>query len=236
MLGNNWLALLVTLIIALAWLRINDLFAHKGWVGSSLSRKIIHIGTGFIFVLCWLFFDTANLSRFFAAVVPTLILIQFGLVGLGVIKDQSSVDAMSRTGDRKEILRGPLFYGIAFVVLTLVYWKDSVIGIVGLMMLCGGDGFADIIGNKLGKRKLPWSKEKSLAGTSAMFLGSLLFSCIVLGIYYSCGVFQGSLLTILPSIFVICFVGALVESLPFADIDNLTVPLIAVLLGWLLGL
>jgi phytol kinase len=38
-----------------------------------------------------------------------------------VIKDSSAVDAMSRTGDRREILRGPLYYGVAFVVLTLVF-------------------------------------------------------------------------------------------------------------------
>ncbi len=70
MLKNNILALGITLVIALLWLRINDFFAHKGWVSSSISRKIIHIGTGPIFVLCWLLFNDAPSARYLAAIVP----------------------------------------------------------------------------------------------------------------------------------------------------------------------
>ena len=60
--------------------------------------------------------------------MPLLFTVQFALIGLGVVKDEASVKAMSRSGDRREILKGPLFYGIIFVVMTLVYWKDSPIG------------------------------------------------------------------------------------------------------------
>lgn len=42
MLNNNLIALALTLGIALAWLRLNDFFAHKGWISSGISRKIIH--------------------------------------------------------------------------------------------------------------------------------------------------------------------------------------------------
>ena len=67
---------------------------------------------------------------------------------------------MSRTGDRREILKGPLFYGIIFVIITVVYWKDSPTGIVALMLMCGGDGLADIVGRAYGKLKIPWNKNK----------------------------------------------------------------------------
>ncbi len=128
MLKNPWVAMGVTFLIALAWLRINDFFAHKGWVDSKLSRKIIHIGTGPVFVLCWLLFPDVPVSRFLAALVPAGISVQFAAVGFGILKDQAAVDAMSRSGDRREILKGPLLYGIVFVVLTLVFWKTSEIG------------------------------------------------------------------------------------------------------------
>jgi phytol kinase len=122
---NPFIALVLTFVIALAWLRLMDFAAHRGWIESRLSRKIIHIGTGPIFVLCWLMFPDVWYARWLAALVPLLITAQFALVGLGVMKDEASVKAMSRTGDRREILRGPLFYGIVFVVMTLVYWKDA---------------------------------------------------------------------------------------------------------------
>ena len=51
---NNWLAALLTLILCIVWLRVMDFAAHRGWIESRLSRKVIHIGTGPLFVLCFL--------------------------------------------------------------------------------------------------------------------------------------------------------------------------------------
>lgn len=234
MLKNNLLALGITLVIALFWLRINDFFAHKGWVSSSISRKIIHIGTGPIFVLCWLLFNDAPIARYLAAIVPLGITLQFAMVGTGIIKDQSSVDAMSRTGDRREILRGPLFYGIAFVVLTILFWRNSPIGIVALMVLCGGDGLADIIGQSIPSMSIPWSPKKSLAGSLTMLLGGFTLAILILGVYVWKGYFPGPFSSFLLPVGIIAVVTTLIESLPFADIDNLTVPLVSVLLGFLL--
>ena len=106
---NPYLATLLTFAIALGFLRLMDFFAHRGWIESKMSRKLIHIGTGPIFVLCWLMFPDLPISRWLAALVPFAITVQFALVGLGIMKDDASVQAMSRTGDRREILRGPLF-------------------------------------------------------------------------------------------------------------------------------
>ena len=104
--------------------------------------------------------------------------IQFAAVGLGFVKDQAAVDAMSRSGDRREILKGPLLYGIVFVVLTLVFWKTNEIGVIALMMLCGGDGLADVIGTRVNSVTLKWSKNKTLAGTLGVFFGGLVFLSI----------------------------------------------------------
>jgi phytol kinase len=234
MLSNNYIALIITFVLALLWLRLNDFVAHKGWISGPVSRKIIHMGTGPIFVLCWLLFNDDPLARYLAALVPLAITLQFILVGIGVIKDQSSVDAMSRTGNRREILRGPLYYGIVFVVLTIFFWKDNPIGIVALMSLCGGDGLADIIGKRFGgKNQLSWSRKKTLAGSLGMFVGGWVFSVVILGIYVASGFFSDPIAHFLLGITIISVVATLVESLPFDDIDNITVTLVAVLLGYL---
>jgi phytol kinase len=233
MLKNNLLALTLTLIIALVWLRINDFFAHKGWISSDLSRKIIHIGTGPIFVLCWMFFNDAPIAPFLAALVPLGITLQFALVGSGIIKDAAAVDAMSRTGDRREILRGPLFYGIAFVVLTITFWLRSPVGMVALMILCGGDGLADIVGKRVVGVHLPWSRRKTLAGSLTMLLGGFILAVLVVWIYVSRGYFPGPMVDYLLPIAVIAIGTTLVESLPFPDIDNITIPLVSVLIGLL---
>jgi phytol kinase len=234
MLGNVWLALVATFALALTWLRLVDFIAHRGWLSGPLSRKIIHMGTGPIYVACWLFFPDVPSARYLAALVPLAITMQFALVGLGIMKDPAAVDAMSRSGDRREILRGPLFYGIVFVVLTILYWRDDAIGIVALMLLCGGDGLADIIGKRYGTTRLPWSRQKSVSGSVAMFAGGWIFAAGIVALYLQAGVFQGEFWSYLPALTIIAFAGAVVESFPYNDIDNLTVPLMAVILGHLL--
>jgi phytol kinase len=230
---NPFLAVIITLALALGWLRLLDFFAHRGWIESRLSRKIIHIGTGPIFVLCWLLFPDVWYAKWLAALVPFLITVQFALIGLGVVKDEASVKAMSRTGDRREILYGPLFYGIIFVVMTLLYWKDThnPTGMIALMLMCGGDGLADITGRGIKSPKLPWNKGKSVAGSLGMFFGGWVLAAFITGVFVLAGVFTGPFSMYLLPITVIAVAGTVVESLPFKDIDNITVTLAAVVLG-----
>ena len=230
---NPYLATLFTFIIALAFLRLMDYLAHRGIIESRLSRKIIHIGTGPIFVLCWLMYPDVQISRWLAALVPFIITTQFVLVGTGLLKDDAAVKAMSRTGDRREILRGPLFYGIMFIAMTLIYWKDSFIGIPALMMLCGGDGIADIVGRRVNSPKLPWSREKSVAGSLSVFAGGWLLTIFIFAIYVWMGEFSGPLSQFLLPVTWIALGATLVESLPFKDVDNITLPVLAALLGHL---
>lgn len=233
MIGNNFLALVVTFVVAVLWLRLNDFLAQRGLISAQLSRKIIHAGTGPIFVMCWILFVPNAAARYLAALVPLGITAQFALVGLGIIKDEAAVTAMSRTGNRKEILRGPLYYGIVFVLLTLIFWLETPIGMVALMMLCGGDGLADVFGKRISSPLLPWSKGKTLAGTMAMFLGGWLFSVGIVWYFLAFGVFDGNISNYLGGITFIALAATVVESLPFRDIDNISVPAVAVLVGYL---
>lgn len=233
---NPYIATLLTFAIAITFLRLMDFIAHRGWIDSKTSRKLIHIGTGPIFVLCWLMFPNQPISRWLAALVPLLITIQFALVGTGLMKDEAAVKAMSRSGDRREILRGPLFYGIMFVLITILYWNDSLIGIPALMMMCGGDGIADMVGRRVRTAKLPWSPEKSVAGTASVLLGGWLMTVLVFAVYVWAGLFAAPLAGYLLPITWIALGAAAVESLPFKDIDNITLTVVSALIGHLVFL
>ena len=231
---NAILATILTFVIALVFLRLMDYFAHRGWIESRLSRKLIHIGTGPIFVLCWLFFPATPEARWLAALVPFAITVQFALVGLGIMKDEASVKAMSRTGDRREILRGPFYYGVMFVLLTIIFWKDLPVGMIALMIMCGGDGIADLVGRHFNSLKLPYSPEKTVAGSLGVLIGGWLLSAVVLAIYTGTGIFTRPFASFVLPLTIITLVGTLVESLPYRDVDNITVTLAAVLTGLLL--
>lgn len=229
---NAYLATLFTFIIALAFLRVMDFLAKRGMIESRLTRKIIHIGTGPLFVLCWLMYPDVQIGRWLAALVPLVITAQFILVGMGIIKDDAAVKAMTRTGDRRELLRGPLFYGMMFVALTLIYWKDSLIGIPALMIMCGGDGIADILGRRINSPRLPWSREKSVAGSLSVLAGGWLLSIFIFAVYVWMGTFSGPLSKFFLPVTWIALGATFIESLPFKDVDNITVTIVSVLIGY----
>lgn len=228
---------LFTLASALLWLRMMDAIAHRGWLTPQLSRKIIHIGTGPLFVLCWPLFSDAFSARFFAALVPLIITLQFIAIGVGWLQDPAAVQAMTRTGNPKEILRGPLYYGLVFVICTVVFWRTSPVGIMALMLMCGGDGLADIIGRRFGTQKLPFNVEKSWAGSAAMLGGSICFAFGMLVWFNHLRLFTtpldlGGTVIVVGAI---ALAATFVEALPLRDIDNLTLTAVAIMLGnwWL---
>jgi phytol kinase len=103
--------------------------------------------------------------------------------------------------------------------------------------MCGGDALADILGRRAHPTgKLPWSKRKSWLGSLGMLIGGWLFAVAVTAAYLVAGHFSGSLGSYLIPITIIAFIGTLIESLPFQDIDNITVTVSAVLIGHLFGL
>jgi phytol kinase len=99
------------------------------------------------------------------------------------------------------------------------------------MLLCGGDGLADVVGRRVKSAPIPWSPHKTLAGSISVLIGGWILAVAVLGAYTAASVFPGGLARYLPGISIISFAGAVVESLPLNDVDNLTVPLASVILG-----
>lgn len=232
MIANAWLAMIITLILCLAWMRLINLLTDKQIIGRSISRKIIHIGTGPIFLLCWMIFPDKAISKYLAALVPFLIVLQLFLVGKGKIKDRTSILSMARTGEKAELLQGPLLYGIVFVLITILFWK-TIHAVVALMILCGGDGIADIIGSRVKSYKLPWTKSKTIAGSLAMFLGGFLLSLMMILMVRS-NFFSGlNIERIIIPLIGISFITTTVESITPSDWDNLTVAAAALIFSLL---
>ena len=111
----------------------------------------------------------------------------------------------------------------------------SPIGIVAVAMMCGGDGFADIIGRRFGRgNALPWNAEKSFAG-SAVSCGGFAARARLLAYFHLFGFIDVSASTYAATL-VIATVCAIVESLPIASVvdDNFTVTACAIACGALL--
>lgn len=220
--------------IALFTLKIWQETAKRHIFDQKMNRKLVHISIGLIFMLCWPLFSAGKRGALFASLIPGLNIGKMFLIGTGLVKDEATVKSMSRFGDYRELLTGPLYYALSATVATAVYWRTSPIAIAVICNLCAGDGIADIIGRRFGTHKLPYNVNKSFAGSIAMALAGFLASVAYMH-YFNMFGFVAESWDMVWGFLVVSLGAAIVESLPISSTldDNLTVPLASILLCWL---
>lgn len=89
---------------------------------------MVHTLAGPLLLLFWPLFSAAPYTRYLAALAPSLNGLRLLFIGNGIVKDERAVNAISRSGDPAELLRGPLYYVIVLLAVTLIYWRDSSVG------------------------------------------------------------------------------------------------------------
>ncbi|XP_018683433.2 probable phytol kinase, chloroplastic isoform X1 [Musa acuminata AAA Group] len=202
----------------------------------SLSRKAVHVLSGLLYMATWPFFSSSMVARYFAAVVPLLNCIRLLCYGLRLLTDEGVVKSVAREGRPEELLRGPLYYVIVLLLCTLVFWRESPVGVVSLTMMSGGDGFADIVGRRYGVTKLPYNQQKSWVGSISMFVFGLFFSVGMLYYFSVFGYVHFDPEQTITRVALISLAATVVESLPISDVvdDNVSVPLTSMLTSVLL--
>lgn len=116
---------------------------------------------------------------------------------------------MQRDHEKNTFAKAPLFLALGVLTaLTFFSWEAATIGIV---MVGLSDTVAAWAGRKWGVTKMPFSTRKTIAGSACFFLSALPITA--------------SFLTPIQTIS-LAFIGAFLESLPFKDWDNLTIPIV----------
>lgn len=232
--------LIFSVIVAMMYIqgiiKIMEKLVDSGKLSSDLSRKVIHIAAG-SFIWIWLFMDTTDKwSYLFNIAVPFLFFLTFLMKGMKGSPDDPDVKTMTRTGDPRELMRGPLFFTVVMMVSGTILF-GSYAGMFMMAIIGWGDGIAPYIGKKWGKMKYKTlGREKTVEGSISVFVfsvaGCLIFY-VLLGIIgeINFGV-DTPILTdpqvgidmILVVIVLLSFVAMIVEALSPSDVDNLLVP------------
>lgn len=234
------------------WLKLWTSLAISGAIDSKDSRKLIHCGSGPLFLLCWPFFSAEGTARLFAAGVPLLQIVAMIASGLakapspakndsGIGAGESAmgkpsglVAAISRSGNPAEVLRGPLIYVVILLLATVVFWRESVVGLVAVAQMAAGDGMADIVGRRWGAQKWSFSSTKSYAGSSAFALSGFVVSVALIAWFNFWGLVPALTAGVACKVALISILCAAVELVPWGD-DNIFVPMVAsALASWLL--
>jgi len=194
-------------------------------------------GTGPIFILCWPLYSPSYdpWSRVLAATVPLSATLYFYLVGHGYITDPKLIQGSSRSGDKEELLGGPLLYGLSHAIICLVSFQ-TIPGCISILMLCVGDGLAEVVGKRVASPSLPWNKSKTVAGFLGCFLGGTIASLAMIYILFDTEVItthNNDNNRVVPIQYVVGMVGlgsAVVESVCTSEYsDNIAVPLFSLI-------
>ncbi|XP_077220258.1 phytol kinase 1 VTE5 [Tasmannia lanceolata] len=213
-----------------------DLLTERKLIQQNLSRKLVHVLSGLLFMSAWPIFSTSPEARYFAALVPLFNCIRLLIYGLSLAKDEGMVKSVTREGNPGELLRGPLYYVLILMISALIFWRESPVGVVSLSMMSGGDGFADIMGRRFGTVKLPYNSQKSWVGSVSMFLFGFSISIGMLCYFSALGYLQFDWGQTAVKVAIISLVATFVESLPITEVldDNISVPLTTMLIAFLL--
>lgn len=188
--------------------------AVKKGFPADISRKIIHIAAG-SWIIFWMFYDLTHWSMYFniaPAFILTIVLLHkifFAAPG------DKAVKTMTRSGDKKELLRGPLLFAIVMNIMgTIFFYEPAAISVMAF--LGWGDGIAPIVGKLYGRKKIKLFAVKTFEGSLAFNLAGI---AAAIGFHFA--------LTGEAKIIKIVLVGAiatLVEAASPKDLDNIFIP------------
>ncbi|MFW9844537.1 MAG: phosphatidate cytidylyltransferase, partial [Candidatus Thorarchaeota archaeon] len=182
------IAMVISLVAVMMVVQINGAIQKSGKLSSDVTRKIVHIFAAPVFLVTWMLYSGSALSRYIALIVPLLFVLLFVGIGTGRVVNEAFVGSMSRSGDPAELLKGTLYYALMICIVTVLWFyapSGNPMAFIILGCLAGGDGLADVIGRKFGgEKKFGFGgAEKTVAGSIGMFLGSFLFSYIMIAIF-----------------------------------------------------
>jgi phytol kinase len=218
---NNVLAGLLTIIYVFSLVALMDVFVTKFNLPKDLSRKITHIGAGMIILFIPLF-DDSHWTKYLNVSVYVIWIVLLTQKGLFADANDDAVKTMTRTGDRRELLKGPLFFVIVATICGTVFYKTFE-GIAAMAILGWGDGMAPIIGSRYGRLKFTLLSQKSVEGTLTMFISALIGTILIVQF-------------IIPEAYnftriaIVVGIATLAEALSPKEVDNFLIP-IAVLLA-----
>ena len=197
-----WLAavLLTALAVRRRWPQ------QKEW-----SRKVVHIGTGAVVVLAWVFAIPRDFALGAAALVT---------VGTALNHRFRLLPAVEDVGRQSY---GTIAYGASITILLALFWPQQPLPVAsGVLVMACGDGLAGLVGPQINSpRWRLFGQTKSMAGTAAMALTSWLVLALLIGVAQATGASAPNLVA--AAVIAVAATG--LEQLSGFGLDNLSVPL-----------
>ena len=182
-------------------------FSFPQAFGGEIVRKALHLLIAFVPLLAGV--DMGATMMLLA--VGTLFYVfaeKLRLEGQPVLVISELTIIASRERDRGRFVLGPVTLGVGAMLSLLLY--PSPAAAIAIYALAFGDGFASLAGKLFRSPSIPFTRNKTLAGTTACFLAVLLGTWKLTGH--------------LSVAFTIAVAATMLELIPIRDFDNLILP------------
>lgn len=222
---HNVFVAVLTFVYVFSVPPLMDYLVTKHNLSRDISRKITHICAGSVIIFLPLFHD-GHWSQYLNVSVYVVWALLFLQKGFFAADDDQAIKTMTRTGDKRELLKGTFYFVIVGIICGTVYYKQLP-GVLAMAVLGWGDGLAPIVGMKLGKMKYKVLSEKTVEGSLAFFAGSALA-----GMFFVWLIIPEAF--DLSTILIIALAATIVEGLSPKEVDNILIPLAVIALVFLL--
>ena len=222
---HNALVTLLTFVYVFSVPPLMDYLVTNHNLPRDISRKITHIcaGSAIMFLPLYIGGDWSHFLNITVFAVWTVLLVQKGLFAAD---DDQAVKTMTRTGNKRELLKGTLYFVIVAMICGTLYYKQPA-GIMAMAMLGWGDGLAPIIGTRYGKIKYYILSDKSVEGSLAFLVGS-----VCAGLFFVHLIVPESFDA--TKIIIIALIATVVEGVSPKEVDNLTIPVAVITASYFL--
>ncbi|KKT00870.1 MAG: Phosphatidate cytidylyltransferase [Candidatus Nomurabacteria bacterium GW2011_GWF2_43_8] len=185
-------------------------FLYKRKTSASITRKIVHVGSGIVAALLPIFVD-----------LKTVIILGIGFFLLLVFSKRKNLLNSVHKINNEGI--GALLFAPSVTLTAVIFWPTNTLIFQGAALILGlSDGIAGVVGARYGKKKY------SITGTKTIE-GSLIFFLITVLILFGALYISGTPLVFNNALFL--FVGSLLLTIIEATFgggwDNLFVPITA---------
>ncbi len=206
-----------------AWLGVILLIAEGLYryraADPEVMRKVVHIGSGNVILMAWWL------------QIPAWIGIAAGIIAaaIALLSYRFSILPGLNSVGRNSL--GTFFYAVSIAVTIAWFWPLDLpqYAAIGILTMTWGDGFAAIIGQRFGRHGYQlWGMNKSWEGTLAMIAVSYVVSSSIL---FSV---QGNCWETWLVSAAVALVAASLEAFSKLGLDNLTVPIGAATVGFIL--
>lgn len=214
---NNWFGIGLASLYVFAVIGLAEgLRIWRGW-GAEFTRKVVHIGVGMLIWLVPLLFDDWR----------PFVYTCFLFAGLTFLDNRFRFfKAMASKDDAGNL--GTFYFPLAAAAVVWYFWGQPGLLVGAIMPLTWGDGMAEVIGRRYGRRRYTiFNHTRSLEGSAAFVGFGALTTMLALLVYQAPAVALGPALA---AALVVALAAAVVEAVTISGLDNLTVTATAMLL------